>query len=281
MGQRRILERAFYKKELSGEVDIPGQTVEIGDYAYGECRGITGVVIPIGVRRIGRHAFYNCRGLKKVVLPGTGIVLEDGAFKNCHALSFIVLTGCEEETSCLRNILYDVEQAAEVRLEGKEGWEAGLYFPAGQYEYVANEPARIFSEETHGSGCFYRQCAGTPIFDYERYDGLFAAACREETQETAARIALLRLTYPYRLKAAAKERYEEYMRKEALFFVKQAAKEEAGELLDFLLCGGLLLPDYMEAATEILQRAGRTAMVGRLMEYRLKHKRAAWEEWEL
>ena len=49
---------------LVGVVSIPAMVngkpvARIGDWAFGSCRGMTGVIIPDGVKRIGAEAFAN------------------------------------------------------------------------------------------------------------------------------------------------------------------------------------------------------------------------------
>jgi hypothetical protein len=60
--------------------------VFIGDYAFYNCKALTGIVIPAGVTAIGEGAFYNCSGLTFVTLPAGLKEIGGYAFTGCSAL---------------------------------------------------------------------------------------------------------------------------------------------------------------------------------------------------
>lgn len=183
---------------------------KIKDYAYAENREIQEIHIPEGTVCVGKHAFYNCRALETVYLPHGGIEIEDGAFKNCQNVSHIFLQHGDGDCTCLKDILYDMNQEITVTVSYDKGDTAVLLFPHYEYEYIANEPARIFSEVGYGAGYLYQQCFYNSRIDYPRYDSLWGRACVSEDISVLARILSFRLRFPHNLSSDASHSYWEY-----------------------------------------------------------------------
>ena len=59
--------------------------IEIGDYAFYGCNGISEITIPANIKTLGRSAFSDCDSLQSVTLPGVETV-GDRAFSDCGAL---------------------------------------------------------------------------------------------------------------------------------------------------------------------------------------------------
>ena len=59
----------------------------IGEWAFGECFGLTSVVIPDSVTSIGDYAFYNCSGLTSVTIPDSVTSIGYGAFDGCSNIT--------------------------------------------------------------------------------------------------------------------------------------------------------------------------------------------------
>ena len=232
------------------------EVVRIGDYAFAENRRMEEVFLPDSVRTISRHAFYNCRRLKKISVPGGLLEVEDGALKNCESLSELKLRRAEAGNTCLKHLLYEQNHAVHVTIAYKEAVSgshtACLYFPAFEYEFVANEPARIFSEIGYGAGYLYQQCFFDKDVDYRRYDSVFSSACVSETLETLGEIALLRLSYPYRLQQEAEEAYQAYLRKNVVRLGISLLEKEDWDLFLLLEKTGLfsaeILPEFIREA---------------------------------
>jgi uncharacterized repeat protein (TIGR02543 family) len=70
----------------TGTYRIPGSVTSIGDEAFFNCKGLTGVTIPDGVTNIGSFAFFNCQGLTSVTIPNGVTGVGYGAFWNCNGL---------------------------------------------------------------------------------------------------------------------------------------------------------------------------------------------------
>ena len=76
-------------KDYEGMVSIP-ETVTygeatytvtaIGDYAFNDCTGLTGVAIPETVTEIGRNAFAGCTSLTSVTIPNSVGKIGNNAF---------------------------------------------------------------------------------------------------------------------------------------------------------------------------------------------------------
>ena len=73
------------------EVRIPDGVTEIGDYAFYNCTGLTGVSIPSSVTTIGKNAFYNCKNLISVDIPSGVKSIGANAFANCSSLDNVTI----------------------------------------------------------------------------------------------------------------------------------------------------------------------------------------------
>lgn len=194
---------------------IHGKKVNrIDNYAFHECRHITEVNLPKTVKSIGSHSFYNCRKLKR--FQGTDVItsIEDGAFKNCDALDELIFEVKQGKFQCVKNILSDISLEVDVTLiygEQEHLEIAKLIFPRYLQDYVENTEARIINQITYGAGIHYRECINESDVDYKRYDDLFAYATANDKIETAYRIAIARLTFPYKLSNNAKSAYFQFI----------------------------------------------------------------------
>ncbi len=62
---------------------IPNSVTSIGDYAFGECRGLTSIEIPNRVTIIGSYAFTGCMGLTSIEIPNSVTSIGACAFTAC------------------------------------------------------------------------------------------------------------------------------------------------------------------------------------------------------
>ncbi|MGN0505759.1 MAG: leucine-rich repeat domain-containing protein [Lachnospiraceae bacterium] len=260
-------ERQYYGKQDLTTVCLEEGVTEIGAYAFGECRGITQITLPGSLRVIGSHAFYNCRGLHTVRFLGAVPVLEDGAFKNCDGVNYVELFETEEKDIRLKNFLQELEQEFSVRLVFTDGKEARLCLPRTCYAFVANEPARMFTEESYGSGIYYRQSVGRSEIDWNRYDELFLVALREENIKTVLSIAGQRLAYPYHLSKDAETEYLNYFKNNMKTVLQEIAKTEDWGLLSLLCDRKLLSREQTELGVTIAGEKERPFMAGCLLDY--------------
>jgi hypothetical protein len=77
--------RAFDEKVLTN-VFIPDSIVNIGNYAFFGCIGLTSITIPPGVTNIGAYSFLST-SLTNIVIPDGVIYLGLGAFQSCGLLT--------------------------------------------------------------------------------------------------------------------------------------------------------------------------------------------------
>ncbi len=72
-----------------GDVVIPDGVTSIGQDAFRDCTGLTGITIPDSVTSIGDSAFCDCKGLTSITIPDSVTSIGDYAFHNCVGLTGI------------------------------------------------------------------------------------------------------------------------------------------------------------------------------------------------
>ena len=72
-------------------VVIPSSVTSIGNYAFSGCYSLSSVAIPSSVTSIGSYAFYYCYGLSSIVIPSSVTSIGSQAFYNCYGLSSVVI----------------------------------------------------------------------------------------------------------------------------------------------------------------------------------------------
>ena len=68
---------------------IPNSVTSIGDYAFHECKSLTGIEIPNSVTSIGEWAFSYCYHLTGIEIPNSVTSIGDYAFNDCTSLTKI------------------------------------------------------------------------------------------------------------------------------------------------------------------------------------------------
>ena len=168
------------------------------------------VIFPDTMKEIGNYIFYGCKNLKSVEFSNQMMGVGSGAFTGCHSLNQLTVRMQEGEKTCVKEILGDLWQRIDIRLNGEE--EAYLVFPEHYEEAVENTPARILFTQHYGSGNNYRQCFYNKEMDYEKYDSLFSVAKVYDKLNVLADMAFGRILYPAHLSERARKEYEEYLR---------------------------------------------------------------------
>ncbi len=74
-----------------GNYDMPNSVTSIGDGAFFEANGLTGVTMSSNVTTIGDSAFADCGALKSATLPKSLTSIGGGAFRYCTGLTSITL----------------------------------------------------------------------------------------------------------------------------------------------------------------------------------------------
>ena len=90
------MEIASVSPKPTGAVAIPdmleGRAVtSIGNWLFGNCSGLTSVMIPESVTRIGELAFTGCSGLREVTIPDSVKIIERWAFSRCSKLMRVIM----------------------------------------------------------------------------------------------------------------------------------------------------------------------------------------------
>ncbi|MBQ7854978.1 MAG: leucine-rich repeat protein [Muribaculaceae bacterium] len=89
----------YYAKKLKlngteiKELIIPNDIIELKDWAFANCRGLTSVIIPNSVTKIGDWAFYKCDGLTSVTIPNSVTSIGSSTFRECTGLTLIEVAG--------------------------------------------------------------------------------------------------------------------------------------------------------------------------------------------
>lgn len=76
---RIIADQAYYRSKELGEAQIPLGIVELGQFSFARS-SVTGVTVPVGVKKISYGAFYHCDGLARVSLSSSITLVEPKAF---------------------------------------------------------------------------------------------------------------------------------------------------------------------------------------------------------
>jgi len=111
-----------YPAGRSGAYTVPGGTRSVGDAAFCNCSGLTGITFPNGLNSIGFSAFLGCLNLETLVFPAGLATIESSAFFNCRSLRSVTLStgvnihdnvffGC----SALKNVSFGGTEAQKAR----------------------------------------------------------------------------------------------------------------------------------------------------------------------
>ena len=257
--------------ELPESIDgFPVYAIEA--YAFSGT-AIEEIHFPATLTHIGRYAFYNCRKLHKISFHNNITDLGPGAFTGCHKVSELEVyfgNSASNHKSNLREFLVDLAEEQTVTLHMKEG-DAKLIFPQYFEEAVENTPARILELHTHGSGMIYRNCFVNRELDFHLYDSKFENAKAKELGGTIFLLALYRLLYPYKLEAAARDRYLAYLRDNLEDCGITACKRKDSEALLYLAKNCTEAPEDMEHLITLANRYHMAEAMSALMQE--KHRR--------
>ncbi len=72
---------------ISGSYTIPNTVVTIGNDAFSDCKGLTGITIPNSVTSIEDYAFYRCSNLESLTIPNSVTTIGSHAFWLCDGLT--------------------------------------------------------------------------------------------------------------------------------------------------------------------------------------------------
>ena len=105
------------------EIEIPETVKIIEEYAFSQCKNLTGIVIPDNVTTIGHHAFYNCIGLSSLSIGKNVSTIGDMTFASCNELTSVTLP--KSVTSIGANAFAYCDKLSSVNYEGTmKEWSA-------------------------------------------------------------------------------------------------------------------------------------------------------------
>ena len=246
---------------------LDGKTVtKIEKYEFHEHRELEEVIIAEGVIEIGEHSFYNCRNLLKVKMSDSIRSFGDGAFKNCEKLHTIEINNIHNQMFSLKGILAELNQEVIVTIHYEDG-DAVLVFPYYMHSFEENTPARIVTQVTVGSGVHYRECVYREDVLYNQYDKIFSAEKNIDVTESAYKIALFRLAYPYSLSEKMRQEYYEYIYENRMHIAENLLKKEYNDMLQKLLELDVLSRADMETIIEKARKYGALQGLCILLQY--------------
>ncbi len=80
-----------YPAGVAGSYTVPAGVTAIGNRAFTQCMGLTGVTVPPGVTSIGGFAFASSLALASVELPAGVSTIGGSAFSNCRTLESVAI----------------------------------------------------------------------------------------------------------------------------------------------------------------------------------------------
>lgn len=78
------------------ELVLPRDVLEIGNFAFSDCKKLAKIYVPLETGKIGSYAFSKCSALKEISVPNVSHI-GNGAFGDCTGLTKIVLSGSLRE----------------------------------------------------------------------------------------------------------------------------------------------------------------------------------------
>lgn len=78
-------------RKKAGAYMIPSSVINIGEYTFQGCGGLTSITIPKSVTNIGDAAFSGCTGLTSVTIPELVTSIGQDAFSGCTSLTSVTI----------------------------------------------------------------------------------------------------------------------------------------------------------------------------------------------
>ncbi len=237
----------------------------IEKYQFSGDESIRYISIPERITEIGAHAFFDCANLYRIDMYDRITDINDGAFKNCDKLSEINITRVPGGSlACLKDMLYECNQELKITIHYEDG-DALLLFPYYLHDFDENTPARIVTQVTVGSGMHYRECVSRKEINYFEYDTAFNIEKSIDVCESAYKIALYRINYPYKLSMGLKVKYIEYLEANRLEIGRQIIDNVDMDKLELLLNCPIWNRESMAELIEMARTKGRMECVNVLM----------------
>ena len=102
----KIGEEAFYRSQISGEINFPNGLYEICNGAFTNCQNISSINLPNTLMIIGDYSFIHCTGLNTLTIPFAVDSIGQDAFKDCENIKEInwYAQNCKSTIGYLHNI---------------------------------------------------------------------------------------------------------------------------------------------------------------------------------
>ena len=241
----------------------------IGSHAFEKTDGIRQIILPDSVRAVGTFAFYGCQDLQMIALTDRTESWGTGAIYFCGNLSEIQIRVTGKRYSVLRDLLSDIDTGLYVKINEPD-FTAKLYFPAFTHGFDEDTYARAFHTWIEGCGFAYRETVMRSGIDFRGYDQLFLRAVADGVGglQNAANIAMARLMYPCSMKPAARDMYEDFLRKHGEEVLLRLVGEHDREQSMFLLDAGFISAEAAKKAVLEAAVQGDAELVAMLMRQR-------------
>lgn len=106
----RIIDRSVTEVTAG---DLSG-IMEIGNYAFYDCRSLTSIIIPDGVTGINGSAFSGCTGLMSITIPDSVTRISSNVFYGCYSLPSITIP--DSVTKIETNVFYGCSKLTSVKI---------------------------------------------------------------------------------------------------------------------------------------------------------------------
>ena len=261
-----------------GAADVPGEELELvcglpeGDFDNRRIRRLT---LPGGLKSVGDYAFLNLREMEELCLSDALQGVGGACFMNCRAFSRLDLTRSGADPGpALAAIVSALPQELLVTVHGGAEGELRLVFPEYVERYEENSPARHFDFKIGGAGYPYHIVFRSRRLILSDYDALFPGMLAVEHEEdTALRLAWLRLRFPEGLGETARARYLAYLAAHAPEALALALRENDADGLRLLLRTAQPDDAALAGALELSRELRRTEATAILLE--AGHRRSA------
>ncbi|MCL2721014.1 MAG: leucine-rich repeat domain-containing protein [Treponema sp.] len=84
---------SFEGNTILQRVTIPEGVIELGWYAFTNCKNLVEVNLPSTLTTIGRFAFFGCTRLQRIILPSNVRYFDEGVFQNSGLTSITLPVG--------------------------------------------------------------------------------------------------------------------------------------------------------------------------------------------
>ena len=107
---------------ITGDVTIPSEldghsVINMGDYAFQNCSGLTGITMPSSITSIAYGLFRGCSALKNITIQGQITIIGGSAFYNCSSLTGITIPS--SVTSIGESAFYNCSSLTNITIPNK------------------------------------------------------------------------------------------------------------------------------------------------------------------